>query len=66
LVPSRLDEIAAKFEAAESIGRANRPTRYPAPREVARIKPKKLGRNDLCLCGSMRKWKLCCGAQLGD
>jgi hypothetical protein len=63
---SRLDEIAAKFEAAEAIGRAKRPAKYPAPREVARIKPKKLGRNDLCLCGSMRKWKLCCGAQLGD
>jgi hypothetical protein len=58
----RLDEIAATFEAAEAIGRASRPGSYPAAREVARIKPKKLGRNDLCLCGSMRKWKQCCGA----
>jgi hypothetical protein len=60
--PERLDEIAAKFEAAEAIGRAQRPARYPSPREVARIRPKKPGRNDLCVCGSMRKWKQCCGA----
>lgn len=58
----RLDELAARFEAAESIGRAQRPTAYPAPREVARIKPKQPGRNDACTCGSLRKWKQCCGA----
>ena len=33
-------------------------------REMARLKPKKPGRNDLCVCGSMRKWKQCCGAQV--
>jgi len=60
----RLDEIAAKFEAAEAIGRARRPREFPAPREVARMRPKKPGRNDFCICGSMRKWKQCCGAQL--
>lgn len=59
----RLDEIAAKFEAAEAIGRAKRPTTYPSPREVARLKPGKPGRNDLCLCGSMKKWKHCHGAE---
>jgi hypothetical protein len=59
---AKLDEIAAKFEAAEVIGRAKRPAKYPLPREVARIKVGKPGRNDLCLCGSMRKWKQCCGA----
>jgi hypothetical protein len=64
--PERLDEIAARFEAAEAIGRAQRPAVYPAPREVARIKPRKPGRNDLCMCGSMRKWKQCCGAQLAE
>lgn len=62
--PARLDEFAAMFEAAEARGRAQRPGAYPAPREIARIKPKKLGRNDLCLCGSMRKWKQCCGAHV--
>jgi uncharacterized protein YecA (UPF0149 family) len=30
---------------------------------MARIRPKKPGRNDLCVCGSMRKWKNCCGAE---
>jgi hypothetical protein len=61
---AKLDEIATRFEEAEKIGRAARPTKYPSPREVARIKPKKPGRNDLCLCGSMRKWKQCCGANV--
>jgi hypothetical protein len=64
--PARLDEIAARFEAAEAVGRATRPTRYPAPREAARIRPRKPGRNDLCICGSMRKWKQCCGALVAD
>ena len=63
---AKLDEIAARFEAAEAIGRAQRPASYPAPREAARIRPKKPGRNDLCVCGSMRKWKQCCGAQVDD
>jgi hypothetical protein len=58
----RLAEITATFAAAEAIGRASRPTTYPSAREVARIKPKHPGRNDLCICGSMRKWKQCCGA----
>jgi hypothetical protein len=58
----RLDELAMRFEEAEARGRASRPRAFPSPREVARIKPKLPGRNDLCLCGSMRKWKQCCGA----
>lgn len=63
--PERLDDIASNFEAAEAIGRARRPAgTYPHPREAARIKPMKPGRNDLCLCGSMRKWKQCCGARV--
>lgn len=64
--PARLDEIAGAFEAAEAIGRARRPTAYPAPREAARRKPRKPGRNDLCVCGSMRKWKQCCGVHAAD
>jgi SEC-C motif-containing protein len=64
--PTRLDEIAARFEAAEAIGVRSRPRPFPAPREMARIKPKKPGRNDLCVCGSMRKWKQCCGALVAD
>jgi hypothetical protein len=58
----KLDEIAAKFTEAEARGRSQRPSQYPSPREMARLRPKKPGRNDLCVCGSMRKWKQCCGA----
>lgn len=64
--PGKLDEIAAAFEAAEAIGRAQRPFAYPSAKEMARLKPKKPGRNDLCVCGSMRKWKQCCGALVAD
>jgi SEC-C motif len=60
----RLDDINARFVAAEEIGRAKRRTRFPAAREVARLKPKLPGRNDLCICGSMAKWKTCCGAAM--
>jgi hypothetical protein len=61
---AKLDEIAARFEAAEQIGRASRPEVFPSPREMARLGPKRPGRNDMCVCGSMRKWKHCHGAQL--
>jgi hypothetical protein len=60
----KLDEIATRFEAAEKIGRAQRPVEFPSAKEMARIKPKQPGRNDLCVCGSMRKWKQCCGANV--
>jgi hypothetical protein len=60
----KLDEIAAKFAEAETIGRAKRPLPFPSAKEMARLKPKLPGRNDLCICGSMKKWKQCCGAQL--
>lgn len=62
--PAKLDELAARFAEAEQRGRAQRPSAYPSPREMARLRPKKPGRNDLCVCGSMRKWKQCCGAQV--
>jgi len=63
---SKLDEIAERFAAAEAIGRASRPSTFPAPRELARLRPQKPGRNDLCVCGSMRKWKQCCGALVAE
>ena len=62
----RLDDIAARFAAAEAIGKAARPRVFPNPREAARIRPKKPGRNDLCVCGSLRKWKACCGATVAE
>ena len=58
----KLGEIAARFAAAEALGQVSRPVAYPPPREMARIKPQAPGRNDLCSCGSMRKFKQCCGA----
>lgn len=64
--PAKLDEIAARFEAAETAGVRSRPRPFPPAREVARIKPKKPGRNDLCVCGSIRKWKQCCGAHVAE
>ncbi len=63
---ARLDEIATKFTAAEAIGRTKRPLTFPAARATARIRPKHPGRNDLCICGSMRKWKQCCGVAVAE
>jgi len=59
--PERLDDINARFVAAEAIGRARRTEVFPPAREMARLKPKLPGRNDLCICGSMAKFKTCCG-----
>ncbi|HRC55966.1 MAG TPA: SEC-C metal-binding domain-containing protein, partial [Kofleriaceae bacterium] len=39
-----------------------RPVALPAARTMAREKPRLPGRNDLCICGSMSKWKHCHGA----
>lgn len=61
---AKLEEFTQRFVAAEEIGRAQRPSAYPSPREMARIKPKLPGRNDACVCGSLKKYKQCCGAQL--
>ncbi len=63
---AKLDEIAARFEAAEAIGVRTRPQPFPPAREMTRRKPSKPGRNDLCVCGSLRKWKQCCGALTAD
>ena len=60
--PAQLDELAARAEAAEAIGRAKRPRAFPPPREMARLRPRMPGRNDLCPCGSAEKYKKCCGA----
>ena len=57
----RVDELAARVLAAEAIGRTKRPSRFPSARELALLPPQKLGRNDLCPCGSGEKWKRCCG-----
>lgn len=38
---------------------APNPTLQPIPRPSSIIPPQKLGRNDLCWCGSGKKWKRC-------
>jgi hypothetical protein len=58
----KLEEIEASFLAAEAIGRAKSKERRPSPSDLARLAPKLPGRNDLCLCGSAKKYKRCCGA----
>jgi hypothetical protein len=62
LTASKLDELCARFVAAEEKGRALRTKERPPPEDVARIAPRMPGRNDLCLCGSAKKYKKCCGA----
>jgi hypothetical protein len=55
---ARLSEAAAK-------GRASRAKQWPDPDAVARLAPKKVGRNEPCTCGSGRKVKQCCGDTAG-
>jgi hypothetical protein len=59
--PERIEELVARVEAAEAIGRTHRPCKFPPARELALLRPQKLGRNDFCPCGSGEKWKRCCG-----
>jgi hypothetical protein len=54
----RIAEVAAGIRAAAA--RAPKHGR-PSPDEIARIVPKKIGRNDPCPCGSAKKVKACCG-----
>jgi hypothetical protein len=63
---AKLDEIAERFAAAEAIGRGTRPTTFPSAKETARLRPRSPGRNDPCVCGSLRKWKQCCGARVSE
>lgn len=62
LTPEMVGEIATAFESAEKVGRAKASPRRPAAADVARIPPRLPGRNDLCICGSAKKYKKCCGA----
>lgn len=58
----RLVEFEARFVDAEARGRAGRPRPFPPAAELARLPPRTPGRNDLCPCGSIQKYKKCCGA----
>ncbi len=56
-----VERLAERVLEAEELGRKKRPTKFPPSDELARLRPGKLGRNDLCPCGSGDKWKRCCG-----
>jgi hypothetical protein len=58
-----VDEVRAKIDAAAAIGSAKRPRKYPDPAELAKLAPKKIGRNDPCVCGSALKFKDCCATR---
>jgi hypothetical protein len=59
----KIADLVARFHAAEQLGRQKRKRAWPATDELARIPPRVPGRNDLCVCGSGKKYKKCCGAQ---
>jgi SEC-C motif len=60
--PERVAEWVAQLEAAERTGAAKRKQAWPDPGALARKRPRRPGRNDMCLCGSGKKWKACCGS----
>ncbi len=62
LTAAKIDEICAAFGAAERAFAGRAPKRRPPPVEVAQVRPKAPGRNDLCACGSGKKAKRCCAA----
>lgn len=51
--------LLALIDEAAAEGRKTRRRRYPAPEEIARVKPRKPGRNEPCPCGSGLKFKDC-------
>jgi hypothetical protein len=58
---ARVEELEERVLEAEASGHKKRPRKFPPARELASLRPQKLGRNDLCPCGSGEKWKRCCG-----
>lgn len=61
-----LNAMIAKMKDAAEEGRATRPKQWPDPEVVARMAPKKVGRNEPCTCGSGKKVKQCCGDAAGS
>jgi hypothetical protein len=59
--PGNLDAVVAKIHEAAAIGEKKRPRKYPDPEIVAKTPPKKIERNEPCVCGSGKKFKDCCG-----
>lgn len=63
--PGNLESVVSRIEEAAREGNRRRPRKYPDPAVVARTPPKKIGRNEPCVCGSAQKFKDCC-AQRGS
>ena len=55
-----LDEIIRRIEEAAAVGEKKRPRKFPDAEAIARSAPKKIGRNEPCVCGSAKKFKDCC------
>jgi hypothetical protein len=55
-----LAAVTARIEEAAALGEKKRPRKYPDPQVVAATPPKKIGRNEPCVCGSGQKFKDCC------
>jgi hypothetical protein len=58
-----LDEVIRRIDEAAAIGEQTRPRKYPDPSVVAALPPKKIGRNEPCICGSGNKFKDCCATR---
>lgn len=52
--------VIARIDEAAAAGEKKRPCRYADPEEVAKRPPRKIERNDPCVCGSAKKFKDCC------
>jgi hypothetical protein len=57
----KLREYRARVAEAEARGRGLRRGRFPEAEALARVAPRMPGRNDECVCGSGKKFKICCG-----
>jgi len=57
-----MTRVRSAFEAAEARGASRKKPPRPSPSDVALVAPRMPGRNDLCLCGSAKKYKKCCGS----
>lgn len=62
-VPENLDAVVARIDEAAELGAKKRRRVYPSPESVAQLAPKKIGRNEPCVCGSAAKFKDCCMAR---
>jgi hypothetical protein len=57
----KLDEYRARIAEPEARGKKLRRVKFPPAEQLARVVPRMPGRNDTCICGSGKKYKVCCG-----